>query len=179
MKDIRYDSTNQLSSNNDGNNFRRYNWTEIERVDITDLQMQLKGLKPFTQYEILLQAFNKYGRGPVAKIEAFTAGDGNIITYNLACMEFFLISCTLLKLFGYVICFRLCLVPAIPPHNVNCECKNPKGTSLEISWDKLSQSEARGKLLYVIIYYQNVDEFDPSQGNYYECIIKVSIFYEA
>jgi hypothetical protein len=38
--------------------------------------MRLKGLKPFTQYEILLQAFNQYGRGPVAKIEAFTAGDG-------------------------------------------------------------------------------------------------------
>ena len=89
MKDIRYDSTNQLSSNNDGNYFRRYNWTEIERVDITDLQMQLKGLKPFTQYEILLQAFNKYGRGPVAKIEAFTAGDGNIIRYKLACMALF------------------------------------------------------------------------------------------
>ena len=90
MKDIRYDSTNPLSSNNNGHYFRRYNWTEIERVDITDLQMQLKGLKPFTQYEILLQAFNKYGRGPVAKIEAFTAGDGNIIRYNLACMALFL-----------------------------------------------------------------------------------------
>ena len=38
--------------------------------------MKLKGLRPFTQYEILLQAFNHYGRGPVAKIEAFTAGDG-------------------------------------------------------------------------------------------------------
>ena len=70
------DSGNTLG--NKGKYFRRYNWTEIERVDVTDLQMQLKGLKPFTQYEILLQAFNKYGRGPVAKIEAFTAGDGNI-----------------------------------------------------------------------------------------------------
>ena len=89
MKDIRYDSTNSLLSKNDGNYFRRYNWTEIERVDITDLQMQLKGLKPFTQYEILLQAFNKYGRGPVAKIEAFTAGDGNIIRYNLLFIELF------------------------------------------------------------------------------------------
>ena len=59
-----------------GKHFRRYNWTEIERVDVTDLQVRLKGLKPFTQYEILLQAFNRYGRGPVAKIEAFTAGDG-------------------------------------------------------------------------------------------------------
>ena len=105
MKDIRYDSTNQVSSNNDGNYFRRYNWTEIERVDITDLQMQLKGLKPFTQYEILLQAFNKYGRGPVAKIEAFTAGDGNIIRYKLACMELFIFSNTTLKLFSDIICF--------------------------------------------------------------------------
>ena len=175
MKDIRYDTTNQLSSNNDGHNFRRYNWTEIERVDITDLQMQLKGLKPFTQYEILLQAFNKYGRGPVAKIEAFTAGDGNIIIYKLACMKSFL----LLEVFSFIICFYLFLVPAISPRNVNCECKNPKGTSLEISWDKLSQSEARGKLLYAIIYYQNVDEFDTSQGKYSKCINKVSMFYQA
>ena len=91
-------------------------------------------------------------------------------------MALFTFSNTLLKLFGYVICFRLCLVPAISPRNVICERKNPKGTSLEISWDKLSQSEARGKLLYVIIYYQNVDEFDLSQGKYYKCIIKVSMF---
>ena len=66
--------TPQIS--NVGTHLRRYNWTEIERVDVTDLQVRLKGLKPFTQYEILLQAFNRYGRGPVAKIEAFTAGDG-------------------------------------------------------------------------------------------------------
>ena len=62
-----------------GNHLRRYNWTEIERVDVTDLQIKLKRLKPFTQYEILLQAFNRHGRGPVAKIEAFTAGDGKIL----------------------------------------------------------------------------------------------------
>ena len=61
---------------NDATNYRRYNWTDIERVDSTDLQAKLKNLKPYTQYEILLQAFNQYGRGPVAKIEAFTAGDG-------------------------------------------------------------------------------------------------------
>ena len=77
------DSGNTLG--NKGKYFRRYNWTEIERVDVTDLQMQLKGLKPFTQYEILLQAFNKYGRGPVAKIEAFTAGDGNISKRIVRC----------------------------------------------------------------------------------------------
>ena len=61
---------------NDATNYRRYNWTDIERVDSTDLQAKLKNLKPYTQYEILLQAYNQYGRGPVAKIEAFTAGDG-------------------------------------------------------------------------------------------------------
>ena len=64
------------SNRNDATNYRRYNWTDIERVDSTDLQAKLKNLKPYTQYEILLQAYNQYGRGPVAKIEAFTAGDG-------------------------------------------------------------------------------------------------------
>ena len=67
----------------EGKQLRRYNWTEIERVDVTDLQMTLKGLKPFTQYEVLLQAFNRHGRGPVAKIEAFTAGDGRDIWLHL------------------------------------------------------------------------------------------------
>ena len=68
---------------NDGANFRRYNWTDIERVDSTDLQAKLRDLKPYTQYEILLQAFNQYGRGPVAKIEAFTAGDGNKLLFRI------------------------------------------------------------------------------------------------
>ena len=82
MKRTSDDASGKLTLSNDANSFRRYNWTEIERVDITDLQMRLKGLKPFTQYEILLQAFNQHGRGPVAKIEAFTAGDGknNIVS---------------------------------------------------------------------------------------------------
>ena len=31
--------------------------------------------------EVLLQAFNEFGKGPVAKIEAFTLSDG--ITLNL------------------------------------------------------------------------------------------------
>ena len=40
-----------------------------------------------------------------------------------------------------------------------------KGISLEISWAKLSPIEARGKLIFVNIYYQNVDQFRPDQGN--------------
>ena len=39
-----------------------------------------------------------------------------------------------------------------------------KGISLEISWAKLSPIEARGKLIFVNIYYQNVDQFRPDQG---------------
>ena len=39
-----------------------------------------------------------------------------------------------------------------------------KGISLEISWAKLSPMEARGKLVFVNIYYQNVDQFRPDQG---------------
>ena len=53
-----------------------YNWTEIERYDATDLQLLLKDLEPHTKYEILLQAYNQFGRGPVAKIEATTEADG-------------------------------------------------------------------------------------------------------
>ena len=53
-----------------------YNWTEIERYDTTDLQLRLQDLDPFTKYEILLQAYNQFGRGPVAKIEVETQSDG-------------------------------------------------------------------------------------------------------
>jgi len=33
-------------------------------------------LEPYTKYEILLQAYNQFGRGPVAKIEAETGEKG-------------------------------------------------------------------------------------------------------
>ena len=90
-KNKRNYAANHLSENDssntkagtEGTNSRRYNWTDIERVDSTDLQAKLRDLKPYTQYEILLQAFNQYGRGPVAKIEAFTAGDGNYHFLNV------------------------------------------------------------------------------------------------
>ena len=55
-----------------------YNWTEIERYDTTDLQLLLKDLQPSNRYEILLQAYNQFGRGPVAKIEADTNEKGFI-----------------------------------------------------------------------------------------------------
>ena len=56
-----------------------YNWTEVERHDASDLRLLLRGLSHFTPYEILLQAFNQYGRGPVAKITAMTDEDGRDI----------------------------------------------------------------------------------------------------
>ena len=63
-----------------------YNWTEIERYDATDLQLLLKDLEPHTKYEILLQAYNQFGRGPVAKIEATTVADGEnlFVLYSLS-----------------------------------------------------------------------------------------------
>ena len=53
-----------------------YNWTEVERYDSTDLRLWLRGLRPYAQYEILVQAFNQFGRGPMARAKAFTLSDG-------------------------------------------------------------------------------------------------------
>lgn len=39
----------------------------------------LKDLVPYMRYEILLQAYNQFGRGPVAKIEAETDAEGTIL----------------------------------------------------------------------------------------------------
>ena len=55
-------------------------------------------------------------------------------------------------------------VPSTFPKNIKCECKSQKGTSLEINWIKLSAAEARGKLLYINVHYQNVDEFKPKES---------------
>lgn len=51
----------------------------MERYDSTDLQLMLKDLVPYMRYEILLQAYNQFGRGPVAKIEAETDAEGTIL----------------------------------------------------------------------------------------------------
>ena len=53
-----------------------YNWTEVERYDSTDLRLWLRGLRPYAQYEILVQAFNQFGRGPMARAKALTLSDG-------------------------------------------------------------------------------------------------------
>jgi hypothetical protein len=53
-----------------------YNWTEVERYDPNDLRLWLRGLRPFTHYEILIQAFNQFGKGPMAKARALTLSDG-------------------------------------------------------------------------------------------------------
>jgi hypothetical protein len=56
-----------------------YNWTEVERYDTSDLRLWLRGLRPYSQYEILVQAFNQYGKGPMAKAKAYTLSDGEHI----------------------------------------------------------------------------------------------------
>ncbi len=56
-----------------------YNWTEVERYDSTDLRLWLRGLRPYAQYEILVQAFNQFGRGPMARAKAYTLSDGEKI----------------------------------------------------------------------------------------------------
>ena len=56
-----------------------YNWTEVERYDVSDLRLWLRGLRPYVQYEILVQAFNQFGRGPMAKAKAYTLSDGKKI----------------------------------------------------------------------------------------------------
>ena len=58
-----------------------YNWTEVERYDPNDLRLWLRGLRPFTHYEILIQAFNQFGKGPMAKAKAVTLSDGEAAIY--------------------------------------------------------------------------------------------------
>ena len=70
------DKSQKSSGSNNLAGGSSYNWTEIERYDTTDLQLRLQDLEPFTKYEILLQAYNQFGRGPVAKIEVETQSDG-------------------------------------------------------------------------------------------------------
>merc|ERR1719305_807193 len=66
---------NEKTLHHKGPTLGAYNWTDIERYDTTDLQLLLRELEPFTKYEILLQAYNQFGRGPVAKIEVETQSD--------------------------------------------------------------------------------------------------------
>ena len=67
---------NEKTLHHKGPTLGAYNWTDIERYDTTDLQLLLRELEPHTKYEILLQAYNQFGRGPVAKIEAETGEKG-------------------------------------------------------------------------------------------------------
>ena len=67
---------NEKTLHHKGPTLGAYNWTDIERYDTTDLQLLLRELEPYTKYEILLQAYNQFGRGPVAKIEAETGEKG-------------------------------------------------------------------------------------------------------
>jgi hypothetical protein len=40
------------------------------------------GNRPYSQYKILVQAFNQYGKGPMAKAKAYTLSDGECIIKN-------------------------------------------------------------------------------------------------
>ena len=80
--------TTTSSSSSSSSALGAYNWTEIERYDATDLQLLLKDLEPHTKYEILLQAYNQFGRGPVAKMEATTEADGeNLFVLCVQCWK--------------------------------------------------------------------------------------------
>ena len=57
-------------------NVGNYNWTEVERHDTSDLKLQLRDLKAFTRYEVLIQALNDFGAGPVEIARARTESDG-------------------------------------------------------------------------------------------------------
>ena len=59
-----------------GNGLGRYNWTEVEWHDTSDLQLKLRNLNPFARYELLIQALNDFGAGPMEKAIARTKEDG-------------------------------------------------------------------------------------------------------
>ncbi|XP_040563720.1 cell adhesion molecule Dscam2 isoform X2 [Lepeophtheirus salmonis] len=52
-----------------------YNWTTVERYDRSDLRTILRELIPNSKYEILIQAQNRYGFGPVSKESGSTGED--------------------------------------------------------------------------------------------------------
>ena len=60
--------------------------------------------------------------------------------------------------------YNILAVPAAFPEDVKCKCNSEEGTSLEISWMRVSEAEARGKLICVNVHYQNVNEFKPNEG---------------
>lgn len=57
-------------------------------------------------------------------------------------------------------------VPVTFPKDVKCESNTEKFTSLEISWIKLTVTEARGKILHYNVYYQNVNELKLNDSKY-------------
>ena len=132
-----------------------YNWTEIERYDATDLQLLLKDLEPHTKYEILLQAYNQFGRGPVAKMEAETEADGE----NCCCP-----GCKTKQIKGGKCSKKMHFkslffaVPSSPPEGITCQGVTPAG--IELKWDLLSPEKLRGKLTSYKIHYQEVTSLD-------------------
>ncbi len=42
-------------------------------------QKDRMGLRRYSQYQILVQAFNQYGKGPMAKAKAYALSDGECI----------------------------------------------------------------------------------------------------
>ena len=53
-----------------------YNWTEVERHDTSDLKLTLRDLRAFRRYDILIQALNDFGAGPMEAANARTKEDG-------------------------------------------------------------------------------------------------------
>jgi hypothetical protein len=53
--------------------------TKRQKGKKTERQKGRMGLRPYSQYEILVQAFNQYGKGPMAKAKAYTLSDGECI----------------------------------------------------------------------------------------------------
>ena len=135
-----------------------YNWTEIERYDATDLQLLLKDLEPHTKYEILLQAYNQFGRGPVAKIEATTEADGEnlFVLYSLILWKKNLSKNASLNLFA---------APSSSPEGISCQGVTSAG--IELKWDLLSAEKLRGKLSSYKIHYQEATSLDLKDSKFY------------
>ena len=143
-----------------------YNWTEIERYDATDLQLLLKDLEPHTKYEILLQAYNQFGRGPVAKIEATTEADGEnlFVLYSLS-KSIQLVPFFEKKNLSKNAFLNLFAAPSSSPEGISCQGVTSAG--IELKWDLLSAEKLRGKLSSYKIHYQEATSLDLKDSKFF------------
>ena len=141
-----------------------YNWTEIERYDATDLQLLLKDLEPHTKYEILLQAYNQFGRGPVAKIEATTEADGENL-FACAVQSFKINTFFEKKNLSKNASLNLFAAPSSSPEGISCQGVTSAG--IELKWDLLSAEKLRGKLSSYKIHYQEATSLDLKDSKFF------------